>query len=142
MLKAYWLRQKTLDPIPGGKLTEAVPNAQNQRPYLSAFLDHGEVDVSNNSAENAICPFTVGRKNWLFSDTTKGAKSSAIVYTLAETAKANRLDPYAYLLQLLKELPYLNRNPSQEDLDMFLLWQLAVQTTCASSVSSKPSGDL
>lgn len=73
-----WL--KTLDPIPGSKLAEAVTYAQNQKPFLSAFLDHGEVDISNNFAENAIQPFVVGRKNWLFSDTTKGAQSSAIVY--------------------------------------------------------------
>ena len=116
--------------------------AQNQKLYLSAFLDHGEVDISNNFAENAIRPFAVGRKNWLFSDTVKGAQSSAIVYTLAETAKANGLDPYAYLLRHLKELPYLGRNPSQNDLDIFMPWQPEVQAACASSAFSNSSGDL
>lgn len=85
------------------------------------------MDISNNFAENAIRSFAVGRKNWLFSDTTKGAESSAIVYTLLETAKVNGLDPYAYLLQLLTELPYLGRNPSQDDLDLFLPWRPALQ---------------
>ena len=136
LLEAYWLWLKTLDPVPGSKLAEAVIYAQKQKAYLSAFLDHGEVDISNNFAENAIWPFVVGRKNWLFSDTAKGAQSSAIVYTLVETAKANGLDPYAYLLQLLVELPYLARNPGQNDLDFFLPWQPAVQTACASSASS------
>ena len=78
----------------------------------------------------------------MFSDTVKGAQSSAIVYTLAETAKANGLDPYAYLHWLLKELPYLGRNPSQIDLDIFLPWQSAVQAACASSISSQASVDL
>lgn len=142
LLEAYWLWLETLDPVPGSKLAEAVTYAQNQRPYLSAFLDHGEVDISNNFAENAIRPFAVGRKNWLFSDTTKGAESSAVVYTLVETAKANGLDPHAYLLRLLKELPYLGRNPSQDDLDTFLPWQPAAQAACAPPTASKPSGDL
>lgn len=142
LLEAYWLWLKTLDPVPGSKLAEAVTYAQNQKSYLSAFLDHGEVDISNNFAENAIRPFVVGRKNWLFSDTAKGARSSAIVYTLMETAKANGLDPHTYLLQLLEKLPYWGRDPSQNDLDIFMPWQPALQAACASSVSSKSSGDL
>lgn len=77
-----------------------------------------------------------GAQNWLFSDVTKGAQSSAVVYTLVETAKANGLDPYAYLLQLLTELPYLGRNPSQDDLDLFLTWWPALQVACTLSISS------
>lgn len=142
LLEAYWFWLGTLDPVPGSKLAEAVTYAQNQRPCLSAFLEHGEVDISNNFAENAIRPFAVGRKNWLFSDTAKGAESSAIVYTLVETAKANGLDPHAYILRLLEELPYLGRNPSQDDLDMLLPWRPEIQAVCAASASSKPSGDL
>ena len=68
------------------------------------FLAHGKVDISNNLAENAIRPFVVGRKNWLFCDTPKGAESSAIVYTMVETAKANGLDPFDYLSLLLDEI--------------------------------------
>ena len=142
LLEAYWLWLKTLDPVPGSKLAEAVTYAQNQKPYLSAFLEHGEVDISNNFAENAIRPFVVGRKNWLFSDTTKGAQSSAIVYTLVETAHAVGLNPYTYLLQLLKALPYLGRNPCHNDLDTFMPWQPALHAACAASLSSLSSGDL
>ncbi len=90
----------------------------------------------------SLLSFVIGRKNWLFSDTSKGAASSAIVYTLVETAKANGLDPHAYLLRLLEELPYLGRDPSQNDLDAFLPWQPAVQAACAVSASSRTSGDL
>ena len=133
---------KTLDPAPGSKLAEAVTYARNQKEYLNAFLDHGEVDISNNLIENAIRPFAVGRKNWLFCDTPKGADASAIVYTLVETAKANGLDPYSYLKLLLTELPYLGKTPSQEDLDAFLPWKPKIQAICAKPKTISPSGDL
>jgi len=129
LLDAYWLWLKTLDPVPGSKLEEAVTYANKQRLYLCAFLEHGEVDISNNLAENAIRPFVVGRKNWLFSDTPKGADSSAIVYTLVETAKANGVEPYAYLLRVLSLLPYLGRNPSNAELDELLPWHPRMQAS-------------
>lgn len=122
LLDAYWLWLKTLDPVPGSKLEEAVTYANNQKDSLCAFVEHGEVEISNNAAENAIRPFVVGRKNWLFSDTTKGADSSAIVYTLVETAKANGVEPYAYLLRVLSLLPYLGKSPSNTELDELLPW--------------------
>ena len=75
-----------------------------------AFLDYGDVPISNNLAENAIRPFVVGRKNWLFCDSVKGAESSAIVYSLVETAKANGIEPYGYLLLVLSMLPYLGKS--------------------------------
>jgi len=80
------------------------------------------VDISNNFAGNAIRPFVVGRKNWLFCDSPKGADSSAIVYTLVETAKANGMDPYGYLLRVLSSMPYLGKNPSPEELDRMKPW--------------------
>ena len=80
-------------------------------------------------------------KNWLFCDTPKGADSSAIVYTLVETAKANGLEPYAYLLQALTELPYLGKSPSQEDLNAFLRWSAKMQAACAAR-NTTTAGDL
>lgn len=71
----------------------------------------------------------VGRKNWLFSDTPKGADSSAIVYTLVETAKANDVEPYAYLLRVLSLLPYLGRSPSNAELDELLPWHPRMQAS-------------
>ena len=129
LLEAYWLWLRTLDPVPGSKLEEAVIYANNQRQYLCAFLEHGEVDISNNLAENAIRPFVVGRKNWLFSDTPKGADSSAIVYTLVETAKVNGVDPYAYLLRVLSLLPYLGKTPANAELDELLPWHPRMQAS-------------
>jgi hypothetical protein len=75
------------------KLGDAVTYGNNQRPYLTALLAHGEVAFACNLAENAIRPFVVRRKNRLFYDTPIGADSSAIVYTLVETAKANGVEP-------------------------------------------------
>ena len=81
--------------------------------HLNEFLKHGEVDYTNNIAENAIRPFVVGRKNWLFCDTAKGAESSAIAYTMVETAKANGLEPWRYLRCILDELRYPDKTPPQ-----------------------------
>lgn len=78
--------------------------------------------ISNNFAENAIRPFVVERKNWMFCDTPKGAQASAIIYSLVETDKANGLNPYSYLLLVLTGLPYLGKNPSQKNLDAFVPW--------------------
>ena len=130
LLEAYWWWVNTLEPTLGSKLAEAVTYAKNQKEYMNSFLEHGEVDISNNYAENAIRPFTVGRKNWLFCDTPKGADASAIVYTVVETAKANGLEPYRYLKLLLTELPYLGKTPSQEDLMQFLPWSKTMQAAC------------
>lgn len=102
--------------------TKQFVNAQNQRPALSAFLEHGDVPISNNLAENAIRPFTLGRKNWLYCDTVKGAESSAIVYSLVETAKASGIDPYDYLFYTLSVLPYFGKSPAHEKPETLMPW--------------------
>lgn len=114
LLEEYYAWLKTLHPEKGSKLEEAVRYSLNQKQPLTAFLNNGEVPISNNLAENAIRPFTLGRKNWLFCDTTKGAEASAIVYSLVESAKANGVEPFAYLQHVLVELPYLGKtNPTK-----------------------------
>ena len=90
---------------PAGKLKKAITYSLNQREFLCAFLDHGEIEISNNQVENAIRPIVVGRKNWLFCDTQAGANASVIVFSVLETAKANGLNPEAYLKHLLSVLP-------------------------------------
>jgi hypothetical protein len=77
----------------------------NQWPTLIAYLENGQYPIDNNLVENAIRPFAIGRKNWLFSASVKGAKASANLYSLIETAKANDLEPYAYLKRVFTELP-------------------------------------
>ncbi|MDO5399680.1 MAG: transposase [Eubacteriales bacterium] len=126
-MEAYFAWVKTIHPEKGSKLEDAVRYCLNQKQQLMAFLDYGDVPISNNLAENAIRPFVVGRKNWLFCDSVKGAESSAIVYSLVETAKANGIEPYEYLLLVLSMLPYLGMSPAHEDLEKLMPWHPPVQ---------------
>lgn len=127
ILEEYFCWVNTLNPEKGSKLADAVTYAKNQKAALTAFVEHGDVPISNNLAENAIRPFAVGRKNWLFCDTVKGAESSAIVYSMVETAKANGLDPYDYLLYALSALPYYGKSISHEMLETAMPWSHEVQ---------------
>ena len=119
-----------MDPIGGSKLSEAVTYARHQRDSLNEFMNHGDVEISNNIAENAIRPVVIGRKNWLFCDTVEGAKASAIIYSLVETAKANDLDPSKYLYYLLDGLRYHRDNMSDAVIESFLPWNPDVQAFC------------
>ena len=85
------------------------------------------VPISNNLAENALRPFTLGRKNWLFCDTPKGAEASAVVYSLVESAKANGIEPFAYLQHVLVQLPYFGKSPSHEELETLMPWAPDIQ---------------
>ncbi len=86
-------------------LGKAISYALNQEKYLRVFLSDSNVPLDNNSAEQAIRPFTAGRKNWVMIDTMRGADASAVLYSITETAKANNLKIYDYLVYLLTELP-------------------------------------
>ena len=100
-----WL-DETLPQVPPTSATgKALNYLHNEWDKLIRYLDDGRLDMDNNRAENAIRPFVVGRKNWLFSDSVKGVKASANLYSLIETATANGLEPYAYLRYLFTELP-------------------------------------
>ena len=112
---------------PTGKLKEAVTYALNQKEFLCAFLDHGEIEISNNQVENAIRPFVVGRKGWLFSDTPAGAEATAIVYTLMETAKANNLRLEDYIEHLLTVLPERLALYPDASIDDLLPWADGMQ---------------
>jgi len=101
-----WLSKKSLHVVPKSLLGIAVNYTLKQWPRLIAYLDHGEATPDNNVAENAIRPFVVGRKNWLFAGTASGAAASACLYSLIETAKANGLEPYKYLRYLFEKLPF------------------------------------
>lgn len=82
-------------------------------------VEHGYLPIDNNTAERAIRPFVIGRKNWLFSDTPRGATASAQLYSLVETAKANGQEPYAWLRHALERLPTAT---SVEDYEALLPW--------------------
>ena len=121
VLEAYWTWLNTLA-RPTGKLKDAVTYAQNQKAHLSAFLEHGEIEISDNQVENAIRPFVVGRKGWLFADTPQGAEASAIIYSLMETAKANSLRLDDYLLHLLSIMPERAEQNKDFEIDDLLPW--------------------
>ena len=121
VLEAYWTWLNTI-PRPTGKLKDAVTYAQNQKAHLCAFLEHGEIEISNNQVENAIRPFVIGRKGWLFADTPQGAEASAIIYSLMETAKANSLRLDDYLLHLLSVLPERAEQRKDFEIDDLLPW--------------------
>jgi len=100
-----WL-DETLPQVPPTSATgKALNYLHNEWDKLIRYLDDSRLKIDNNGAENAIRPFVVGRKNWLFSASVKGVKASANLYSLIETAKANGLEPYAYLRHLFTELP-------------------------------------
>lgn len=87
---------------------------------MENYLLDGRLSLSNNAAENVIRPFAVGRKNWLFADSPKGASASAGVYRMIETAKANGVEPYSYLELLLHNMP--DWDHTVEDLEELLPW--------------------
>lgn len=121
VLEAYWTWLNTIL-CPTGKLKDAITYAQNQKAHLCAFLEHGEIEISNNQVENAIRPFVVGRKGWLFADTPQGAEASAIIYSMMETAKANSLRLDDYLLHLLSVLPERAEQSKDMKIDDLLPW--------------------
>ncbi len=100
-----WLDRRATQVTPKSLLGRAVHYTLGQWKRLVAYLDHPFLTPDNNLAENAIRPFVVGRKNWLFSGTAEGASASAAFYSLIETAKANHLDPFRYLSHLFKHVP-------------------------------------
>jgi len=121
-----WLTRKSMQTPPKGLLGKAVSYALKQWDRLVGYLEDGRLAPDNNSAENAIRPFVVGRKNWLFSGTPEGAEASALLYSLIETAKANRLEPYAYLRHIFEKLPAAS---SLKDFEDLLPWNMTpVQT--------------
>lgn len=102
--------------------------AQNRKESLMMYLEDGHCSFSNNLSENAIRPFTVGRKNWLFSSSSKGAEASALTYTMVEMAKANGLNVYRYLEYLLEHRP--NAKMTDEQLSELAPWSDSVKASC------------
>lgn len=123
ILRAFWcwLDEMSAQPL-AGQLKKAVGYTQGLRPYLENYLKDPRCQLSNNWAENAIRPFAVGRKNWLFSTTVRGAKASAVVYSIVETAKANDLPPREYLKMLLEKLPDLDFRGHPDRLEWVMPW--------------------
>ena len=109
---------------PKTALGKALQYLQNQWDYLVGYLADGTYPIDNNLAETARRPFVVGRKNWLFANSQSGAKASANLYSLIQTAKANGLNPYEYLKQIFTELP----NATTVDaIETLLPWRITIR---------------
>jgi len=107
--------------VPKSLLGKALNYLRGQWPKLVRYVENGDWPISNNACENAIRPFCVGRRSWLFSDTVAGANASANLYTLVETCKANRIDPYRYLAWLFQQLPLAK---TVDDYDAHMPWRM------------------
>lgn len=105
LVDAFFAYLKTINVSKKDKFGDAVGYALNQEKYLRVFLTDGDVPIDNNASERAIRGFCIGKKNWQMIDTINGAKSSAIIYSIVETAKANNLKPFDYVQYLLEEIP-------------------------------------
>lgn len=102
----------------------------NQEKYLKTFLENGYVPLDNNACESSIRGFCIGKRNWHMIDTIEGAKASAIIYSIAETAKANNLKPYQYFKYLLEEIPKHMDDKNTSFLEMLLPWSKDLPTEC------------
>ncbi len=124
-----WLNEKSSYILPKSATGAAIAYCLNQWVKLTSYLNDGRLEIDNNRAERTIKPFIIGRKNWLFSNTPNGAKASATVYSLVETAKENKLNPFAYLTYVFEELPNIDReNP--EAIDELLPWSPNIPNYC------------
>ena len=138
LVEAYfiWVRENLPKVPQKSKTWEGFNYSLNQEKYLKVFLDDGEVPMDNNAAEQSIRGFCIGKKNWVMIDTVAGAKSSAVIYSIAETAKANGLKPYDYFEYLLTEIPKHLDDTDRAFLDDLLPWSPNLPANCR-----KPSKD-
>ena len=125
-----WLETAQPGTLPKSALGKAVNYALNHKEGLSVYLNDGHAALSNNICERAIRSFTIGRKNWLFSASPKGATASAAVYSVVETCKANGIDPFKYLVYLFERMPNINFKIHPEKLDELLPWNEEVKNNC------------
>lgn len=124
-----WLKYQKPRVLPKSAFGEAINYCLKQRERLVAFLLDGRLELDNNRSERSIKPFVIGRKNWLFANTPQGAKASATIYSIVETAKENGLNPFAYLKYLFEQLPNIDIC-NEGVLDKFLPWSSSLPLEC------------
>lgn len=125
-----WLRYQKPRVLPKSGLGKAINYCQNQWSKLETFMLDGRLEIDNNRSERSIKPFIIGRKNFIFSNTPRGAESSAIIYSIIETAKENGLHPFKYLIYLFEQIPQINDLNHVETVDSFLPWSDTLPTDC------------
>lgn len=127
---AAWLESQRGRVLPKGLLGTAITYCTNQWVKLNVFLQDGRLEIDNNRSERAIKPTVIGRKNFLFSNTPRGARASAILYSIVETAKANGLKPEVYLKHLFEQLPQLPDPKNRAALGKLAPWSPTLPITC------------
>jgi transposase len=125
-----WVRKHQNDVLPKSETGKGFTYCLNQEKYLKVFLEDGNVPADNNAAEGSIRSFCIGKHNWHLIDTIDGAKASAIIYSIAETAKANNLKPYNYFELLLTEIPKHMEDTNLDFLNDFLPWSEKLPVEC------------
>lgn len=128
-----WLKPMKAGTSSSSLLGKAINYALNQEKYLKIYLLDGNISIDNNASKRSIKAFAIGRKAWLFCNTVNGAKASAIIYSIVETAKANKLRPYAYLRYVLENMPRHMNDTSLDFLEDLLPWSNTLPEVCKSN---------
>ena len=131
----FWTWLDTLDPVGGSKLEKAVKYARNHKESLMNYLLDGRCEISNNAAERKAKVYATSRKNFLFHDTEDGAKATAIVLSIIETAKANGLNPFQYLYTLLLFVPGHKDSPA--GIEQLMPWSDFIQERCSGQADTE-----
>jgi transposase len=121
-----WLDRESALALPKSRVGQAITYCRNQWSKLIRYVDDGRLEIDNNRAERSIKPFVISRKNWLFANTPRGAKASAIIYSIVESAKENGLNPTSYLEYVLKKLPDVDA-ADQSAIESLLPWNEDLQ---------------
>lgn len=124
-----WLHKQSSQTLPKSAFGQAINYCLNQWDKLVAFMQDGRLEIDNNRSERSIKPFVIGRKNWLFSNTPRGARTSAIIYSIVETAKENGLNPFQYLNYLFEQLPNMDIK-DEKAMDKILPWSDSLPSVC------------
>lgn len=127
-----WLQEQKPQVLPKSVFGQAINYCLGQWEKLTAFLQDGRLELDNNRSERSIKPFVIGRKNWLFANTPRGARASAIIYSIVETAKENGLNPFQYLCYLFEKLPNMDTQ-NEQALDELLPWRTSCPLIAGSS---------
>lgn len=132
-----WVKVKYDQVTHNSTIGKALAYSINQEKYLRKFLDDGNIPLDNNYAEQAIRPFTIGRKNFTIIESDNGANASAVMYSIAETAKANGINTYKYFELLLSEIPKHMEDRNRDFIDDLLPWSDRVQKECPSLINKR-----
>ncbi len=124
-----WLREQTPKTLPKSALGKAIKYCRNQWDKLAVFLEDGRLEIDNNRSERSIKPFVIGRKAWIFASTPRGAKASAVTYSIVETAKENGLNPFTYLTYLFESLPNIDKEDVNA-INQLLPWSQSLPESC------------